>query len=260
MAVDLALEAERAGWDGFFVYDHIVIVHGRQVPSFDPWSVLAIVAKQTSLVLGPMITPVARRQPWELALQTATVDRLSQGRFILGVGLGERADYESFGDRESDRRHAERLDEGLTILRELWAGRTVTHRGSWELSDVALAPGPLAGTIPIWVGGRYGARRPLTRAARFDGMFPINREWHPRNPLAPGQVREIRRSIKCIRGSLDGFELATAGTSPPTAEAAAVVEPYAIAGATWWFEIFEPRRGTLDEMRERVAAGPPTLA
>ena len=256
--IDLAIRADAAGWDGFFVYDHIMIVEGRAHRSADPWVVLSVVAAQTGLWFGPMVTPAARRLPWELAHQALTLDTLSGGRLTMGFGLGERPDYAAFGDQASDREHGERLDEAIGIVRALWAGERVTHRGHWVLRDAALAPRPVNGTIPIWIAGRYGASRPLERAAGYDGMFPINRRWDLTDLLQPDHVREIAAQFERIRGTVSDFDLVTAGVSPDDTDAAgAVVAPYIDAGATWWLEILEPRRASLVELRGRVTAGPP---
>lgn len=258
--IDMALLAEEFGWDGFFVYDHVIPFPGRAVGTVDPWTVLAVVAERTELVLGPMITPVARRRPWELAHQVIGVDRLSGGRLVLGVGLGGSFDFEAFGDTSSEIERGDRLDEGLFLLRELWSGEPVDHSGTWRLAGARLTPSPL-GRVPIWVAGRYGSRRPLRRAARFDGFFPINTKWDPADLLTPAQLAEMLAVIRRERGDLDGFEVVAAGytdsSSPETV--AGRIAPYADVGATWWFETLEPRRGDLEELRERVRMGPPRL-
>ena len=258
--IDMAVLAEESGWDGFFVYDHLVPFPGRAVRSVDPWTVLAVVAERTELVLGPMITPVARRRPWELAHQVTGVDRLSGGRLVLGVGLGGSSDFDAFGDTSSEIERGDRLDEGLSLLRRLWSGEPVDHSGTWHLAGARLTPSPL-GRVPIWVAGRYGSRRPLRRAARFDGFFPINTRWDPADLLTPAQLTEMLAVIRRERGDLDGFEVVAAGytdsSSPETV--AGRIAPYAEVGATWWFETLEPQRGDLDELRERVRIGPPRL-
>ncbi|MBB4662007.1 LLM class flavin-dependent oxidoreductase [Conexibacter arvalis] len=259
--VDLALLAEEAGWDGFFLYDHIVVVPGRAYPSVDPWSVLAVVADRTRLVLGPLVTPLARRRPWELAHQAIALDRLAEGRLVLGAGLGEPTDFVAFGDRADPRERARRLDEALELLAALWGGEPVDHDGSWTLDGVALRPGPVRGRIPVWIAGRYPHRAPLRRAARWDGIFPINTRWELDDPLRPAQLEELLAVVRAERGGLDGFEVVTAGVTPADRRAAAAIAaPYARAGATWWLEIVEGRRGTVEELRRRVAAGPPRVA
>jgi alkanesulfonate monooxygenase SsuD/methylene tetrahydromethanopterin reductase-like flavin-dependent oxidoreductase (luciferase family) len=254
--IDLACEAERAGWDGFFVYDHIVIDRRRATPSVDPWTVLAVVAERTRLTLGPLITPVARRRPWELAHQTIALNRLSEGRLVLGVGLGEPPDHEAFGEPTTLLQRGNRLDEGLDLLQALWSGESVTHEGAWRLDTAALAPGPLADRpIPIWVAGRYGSSRPLRRAARFDGFFPINARWDLDDLLSVAQLRETVAALRAQRGDLDCFDVINAGIS--VAGGGTEARQFADAGASWWLEILEPRRGHLHELRARVAAGPP---
>jgi len=257
--IDLAQESEEAGWDGFFLYDHIVLVPGRPVRTVDPWIVLAAVAERTGLLLGPLITPVARRQPWELAHQTVALNRLSRGRLILGVGLGEPPDFAAFGEDETLLDRARRLDEGLEIVQRLWSGETVTHDGSWRLTDAVLAPKPV-GRIPIWVGARYGSPPgPTQRAARFDGFFPINRIWDLKQPLTSGQFAEMAAAVERKRGHLSGFELVTAGVTDPRSPDGEMLDAFARVGATWWLEIIEPSRGPLGELRARIAAGPPRL-
>jgi alkanesulfonate monooxygenase SsuD/methylene tetrahydromethanopterin reductase-like flavin-dependent oxidoreductase (luciferase family) len=259
--IDLAVLAEEHGWDGFFVYDHLVPFPGRAVHSVDPWTVLAVVAERTQLVLGPMITPVARRRPWELAHQVTAVDRLSGGRLVLGVGLGGAFDFEAFGDTSSEIERGDRLDEGLSLLRRFWSGETVDHSGTWHLAGARLVPRPL-GPVPIWVAGRYGSRRPLRRAARFDGFFPINTKWDPADLLTPAQLAEMLALIRTERGDLDGFEIVAAGYTDSSSRktVASRIAPYADVGATWWFETLEPQRGDLGELRKRVCMGPPRLS
>ncbi len=84
----LAAECEAAGWDGIFVWDHVLYRPPVQAVA-DPWVVLAAAATATERVLiGPMVTPVARRRPHVLARQATSLDQLSGGRLVLGVGLG----------------------------------------------------------------------------------------------------------------------------------------------------------------------------
>lgn len=260
LLIDMALHAERAGWDGFFMFDHLQIVSGRAVPIVDPWSVLSVVAAQTSLTFGPLVTPVARRQPWELALQALTLNRLSEGRLVLGVGLGEELDFASFGDDATPTERGRRLDEGLTLLEQLWSAEPVRHEGHWTVRDACIAPVPSGERIPIWVAARYGRRTPLARAARLQGVFPIDEEWDVAKPLSPARLAETARRVSALRGGLTGFEIVTAGTSPCDPERAArIAAEYQHAGATWWLEIIAPTRGSIAEMMKRVDAGPPRI-
>ena len=254
--VALAERAEAAGWDGFFVYDHIV-VGGRTA---DPWTVLAGVAARTALRLGPLVVALPRRLPWEVAHQTIALVRLSQGRVVLGVGLGEAADHEAVGDRGPVPARGERLDEALGLVTRLLDGERVTHDAHWRLDALRLDPGPYHGKIPIWVGGRHPRRGPMRRAAHFDGAFPIDGDWDVGRPLQPDQLGEMVDVVRAERGTLNGFEVVTAGVTPADPAAAArTVAAYAAVGATWWLETLEPRRGDLRELAARVDAGPPLL-
>src|SRR6478752_4693169 len=124
--VELAVVAEQAGFDGFFVWDHMLFADDGMGPAvLDPWALLSAIAVRTSrVVIGPMVTPPSRRRPWVLARQTVTLDRLSGGRTVFGVGLGSPAhgDFGRFGDVADARGRADLLDESLAILDGLWSG------------------------------------------------------------------------------------------------------------------------------------------
>src|SRR3954470_5252740 len=210
LVAELAARAEARGWDGFFVWDHVA--YREPVRSVaDPWVTLAAVAVATSRVLlGPMVTPVARRRPHQLARETVTLDHLSEGRLVLGVGLGsERTgefDPARFGEEGDARARARLLDEGLERVQAYWDGR--------------FEPRPVQRPrIPVWVAARWPHRRPLRRAARWDGLFPIDLP-------GPEALAELAGEMRALR-DLEGFELVVtnrAGTDPA---------PWIAAGATW---------------------------
>lgn len=109
---ELARLAEEAGWDGVFLEDYIVYWDGG--PTYDPWIALAAMALNTKRIrLGTSVTPLARRRPWKVARETMTLDHLSGGRFILGVGLGSRdgAGFARLGEVTDMRQRAKQLDE-----------------------------------------------------------------------------------------------------------------------------------------------------
>src|SRR5919199_2434116 len=119
---ELAAEAEAAGWDGVFYYDAIAI---GEAEMYDPWVVLAAMAMRTERVtLGLIVAAPSRQQPWKLAREAMTVDRLSNGRLVLPVGLGTTDDqgFGNVGEPTDARTRAERLDETLAILDGLWSG------------------------------------------------------------------------------------------------------------------------------------------
>ena len=250
VVAQLAAEAERAGWDGVFVWDHIAYRAPVQAVA-DPWVVLAAMAMTTERVLlGPMVTPLARRRPVKLAREIATLDRLSGGRLVLGVGLGGDGSRElsATGEQTDDRVRARMLDEALEVLQRAWTGEPVHHRGAHYVVDgltllptPAQRPGP-----PVWVALRRGNRAPLRRAARHDGAFPIEVE-------SPDQLAALAADLRELRGDDPRpFELVVGG--PPGTDPA----PYAAAGATWWTVSF-PVGTTVAEVRSVLTAGPSAL-
>jgi probable F420-dependent oxidoreductase len=262
----LAREAEDAGWDGFFVWDHVVLDREGRPPIADPWVALAAIATSTQRIrLGPMITALSRRRPWQVARQAVTLDHLSDGRLTLGVGLGHppEADFEPFGEETDDRTRAHRLDEALDVVAGLWTGDPFSFEGEhFRVSDVAFLPKPVQSPrIPIWVAGVWPGKAPFRRAARWDGAYPfkIGAAGYPES-LTPDDLRDLRACIAEQRTSGEPFDVTVGGYTPADrAPAADIVAPLAEAGATWWTEAINPWRGPLDGLRERVRAGPPKL-
>jgi alkanesulfonate monooxygenase SsuD/methylene tetrahydromethanopterin reductase-like flavin-dependent oxidoreductase (luciferase family) len=261
----LAADAEAAGWDGFFVWDHLAFVKAWKLRVADPWMLLTGVALATErLRLGPMVTPVPRRRPWKLARETVTLDRLSGGRLILGVGLGEppEDEYGSFGEPTDPVVRAAMLDEGLEVLTRLWSGETVSFEGRhYRVDEVAFQPTPVQQPrIPIWVAGAWPRRGPLRRAARFDGSCPLKVDAGGELVvLEPGDVRELRAVVDRHREDPAApFDVMLGGATPEDPAAArAMLEPLAEAGVTWWQESVDPRQTDLEAFRRRVRQGPP---
>ena len=257
VAVRLARVAEAAGWEAFFVWDHLGFVRG--VPSGDPYVILsAVAASTTHLELGLAVTPLARRRPQVVANALASLDLLSAGRAIFGAGLGgEPEEFTAFGDPGDAKKRAAMLDEGLLILDGLWLGETVTHRGQhYTVEGVSLAPRPLQRPrIPIWIGGE-GAPA-LRRAARWDGWLApsTSPDGTPSMAKSPERIAEMVAEIRRHRTTDAHFEVAVDGYSEPGDPT--LPRAYAAAGATWWLESIHRRRGSLEEMLARVGAGPP---
>ena len=161
---ELAHEAEQAGWDGFFIWDHIIFDPSFH-PMVDPCVGLAAVALSTSRIrIGTMLTPLPRRRPWKLARETVSLDRLSNGRLILGVGIGDPVqwDYGFFGEETDARVRAQHLDEGLDIVAGLWSGERFSYQGQhYQLQEMIFLPKPVQPRIPIWVGGNWPNKPPL---------------------------------------------------------------------------------------------------
>ena len=244
----LAAEAEEAGWHGVFVWDQLRWREPiRQVA--DPWITLAAIATATEeVVLGPMVTPLARRRPTKVARETATLDRLSGGRLILGVGLGGdqfAGEFSKTGEQLDERVRGEMLDEVLEILTAAWSGEPVNHRGKHYLvDDVQFLPRPVQRSrIPVWTAAFYGNLKPLRRAARYDGFFPVGLE----------NVDQFARTVATVR-DLRGDNSAPydiAVELPPGSD----VAPYAEAGATWWMTGLEPGVSVAD-VRAVIREGP----
>jgi alkanesulfonate monooxygenase SsuD/methylene tetrahydromethanopterin reductase-like flavin-dependent oxidoreductase (luciferase family) len=243
----LAAEAEAAGWDGLFVWDHL---HWRPPVRAvaDPWITLAAAAAVTErLVLGPMVTPLARRRPAKVARETATLDRLTGGRLVLGVGLGSDRfgrELSATGEECDDRRRAAMLDEHLAVLDAAWTGRPVRHRGPhYVLDDLAFHPRPTR-PVPVWAAGFPGRTAPLRRAATRDGFFPVNLTH-------PDELAAVAARLDTLRGgATTPFDLAVA--LPAGADVAA----FAAAGATWWLAEFDPEDLRLDRVRGVLNDGP----
>lgn len=255
----LAREAEDAGWDGFFLWDH---VHTEPpLPVADPWIELTAMALATERIqLGTLVTPLPRRRPWKLARETVTLDRLSNGRLILGVGLGGEwfHEYSKFGEPVDDRSHAVATDEGLEVLTGLWSGERFSFSGQrYTLHDVQFLPTPQQSPrIPIWVAGVWPGKNPFRRAARWDGVCPIAHDHTP----TPQEIHDMLAYLRPYRTSDAPFEVVVTGFTGnlPPEEAAKLLTDYADAGVTWWQEGFM-WEDTLDDLRARIAAGPPVV-
>ncbi|MFP3902045.1 MAG: LLM class flavin-dependent oxidoreductase [Acidimicrobiia bacterium] len=251
---ELAAEAEAAGFDGMFVWDH-VLYHDPVVDIGDPWVTLAAIACATERIrLGPMVTPVPRRRPQRLARETVAVDRLSGGRLVFGAGLGGDPGRElsALGEETDPVARAHLLDEGLSLLEAMWSGDRVDHPGPrFRAEGVRFRPTPLQRPrIPVWLGARYPHRRPVRRAARYDGVFPIGLD----GPEALRELVEVVRTCRPAELVDRPFDVAVqgiAGQSPAG---------WAEAGATWWLVRFEPYTVTAAEVRDAIAAGPPGRA
>ncbi|MFA9271045.1 MAG: LLM class flavin-dependent oxidoreductase, partial [Baekduiaceae bacterium] len=224
LVAQLAADAEAAGWDGFFVWDHVRYSTDRGEVS-DPWIVLSAVAVATERMrIGPLVTPLSRRRVHKLARETVTLDRLSGGRLTLGVGLGSdnHGELQLPGEIEDARERAKLLDAGLEQLAAYWDGEFV--------------PPPVQQPrIPIWVAGRYPAKPPMRRAARWDGFFPIELP-------GPDALREIAAQLPPIDLIVE-------------IEADEDITPWADAGATWVLRGFG-KSPDLDEVRAAIAGGP----
>jgi alkanesulfonate monooxygenase SsuD/methylene tetrahydromethanopterin reductase-like flavin-dependent oxidoreductase (luciferase family) len=179
-----------------------------------------------------MITPLSRRRVHKLARETVTLDQLSAGRLTLGVGIGSARnnELEPFGEVADPRERAVLLDEGLEKLTQYWAGD--------------FQPVPVQQPrIPIWVAAEWPHRRPVRRAAKWDGLFPT------RVP-SPADLAGLIAGIRADRPAGEPFDVVVAlepGEDP---------KPWAEAGATWMLTSFT-YTPALAQVREAIEAGPP---
>jgi alkanesulfonate monooxygenase SsuD/methylene tetrahydromethanopterin reductase-like flavin-dependent oxidoreductase (luciferase family) len=248
---EIAVTAEAAGWDGVFVWDHLLYSEPvREIA--DPWICMAAMAVATErIALGPMVTPLARRRPQVVARQAVSLDRLCNGRLILGFGLGddggpgETGELTGFGDEGDARRRGEMLTEGLELLGGLLSGEEVGHRGEHYTADgVRFLPSPAQPSgIPIWLAARWPHRAPVRRAARHDGLFTIQLQ----RPDDLATLREWVSQERTAGGRFDFVAHGAPGDDPA---------PWAQAGATWFLTQLGPYDLDLSEVRDVAAAGP----
>lgn len=251
LLVDLAIAAEEAGWDGFFVWDHIVVDDG--MPVADPWVLLGAIGQATSRVhIGPMVAALPRHRPWEVARRAVTLDLLTGGRMILGVGIGywPEVEFGTFDDPTDARERADMLDEALTIIQAVWSGEAFDFEGEhYTIAENRFAPRPL-GKIPIWVAGMLPNLRPLRRAARFDGVVPMRSD---EQPLDPSDVAMIAGYVKTHREGDEAYDVVIGG--PPTVD----IEAFEQAGATWILSGPDLDDEPVEETIAWLRSGPPQL-
>jgi alkanesulfonate monooxygenase SsuD/methylene tetrahydromethanopterin reductase-like flavin-dependent oxidoreductase (luciferase family) len=258
--LEQAILAEQSGWDGVFVWEA-----GYGV---DAWCLLSAVAARTSRIrLGTMLTPLPWRRPWKVASQVATLDQLSGGRAILAVGVGAIGTGLPDTAEVTDLRgRAERLDEGIDLIRTLWEGGTSYHGQHYHYAcdrdDLTRAVQPVQDRIPIWVVGVWPRPKSMRRVLRCDGIIPqfsLNGA-----DATPADARAVRAWLD-ENGVRPGLDMVAEGETPADdiAAASARVSPWADAGCTWWLETrWEMPHDSAERMadiRRRLTAGPPGI-
>jgi alkanesulfonate monooxygenase SsuD/methylene tetrahydromethanopterin reductase-like flavin-dependent oxidoreductase (luciferase family) len=261
---DLAAEAEAAGWDAAFYWDGINI---QDMPMYDPWVTMAAMALRTQHVrLGAIVSPLSRRRPWKLARETVSLDHLSGGRLIVPVGLGALDDggFGKVGEPTDRKTRAELLDESLAILTGLWSGEPFQYDGKhYHLDTMTFLPKPVQSPrIPIWVVAMWPSERSMQRALRYDGLLPNVRgaDGAPRD-VTPDDIREMAAYVAERRNQSTPFDIVMEGETPgdDPAQAAAIVRPFAEAGATWWNESRWGAMSDVELVRMRIQQGPPRI-
>jgi alkanesulfonate monooxygenase SsuD/methylene tetrahydromethanopterin reductase-like flavin-dependent oxidoreductase (luciferase family) len=258
--VELARLAESSGWDGFFIWDHLAY-RERNWPVADPYMSMAAIATQTSRVrVGVLLAALARRRPWKFAREMATLDVLSGGRLVVGVGLGSQAqeEFAAFGEDPDPPRRHELIDEGLDIVCGLWSGEPFAYEGRhYHVAESLFLPTPIQQPRPpIWIGGRWPTRRSVRRAARFDGVFPTFAGIGHTELPTPEQLKAVVEYTEAHRtGEATAFDVVVEGQSDGRDDK--LLDPYREVGLTWWIEKLGWFRGPIDVIRRRIERGPP---
>ena len=267
---ELAVLGEQRGWDGVFTWEALFGV--------DAWVTLGAAAMVTERIrLGTLLTPVSRHRPWDLASRVGTVDRLSEGRVILGAGLGALHEgWLAFEPDEGRKARARKLDEGLAIYAGLLGGQPFEFEGEYysaRPTDFVLPPPPVQRPHPpVWVVGAYLPHRDrqpsLERAARWQGLLPTvadpNAEEGKPN-YTPDSFAAVVDRVRAMRVEAgrpaDGYDVVVEGdSSREFVQLDGTPRDWEQAGATWWVESWwsvEPGADGRAEVRRRVEAGPP---
>jgi alkanesulfonate monooxygenase SsuD/methylene tetrahydromethanopterin reductase-like flavin-dependent oxidoreductase (luciferase family) len=273
LLAEIAGEAEQANWDGCFIWDHLV----RSIVALavDPWIAMSAMAMKTSHIkLGALVTPLARRRPWKLARETVSLDHLSNGRLIFGIGLGgtsgQSVEWENFGEVTDLVQRADKMEEALEILLGLWSGKPYSFKGEYfEVKESIFLPPPLQQPrIPIWAAGNWPHKAPFRRAARLDGAVP---QVHPQPRETPlSLMMEVIQFLRNLRGDLKDFDIVY-GVPPTPREdknrTEEIVAPFRDAGVTWWNEQIYPihfgadwtEEWPVSAMMRHIRKGPPIL-
>ncbi|MHB8629745.1 MAG: LLM class flavin-dependent oxidoreductase [Aggregatilineales bacterium] len=259
---EFASLAEQSGWDGIFLEDYVIHHSAPDASTYDPWIALAAMALRTERIrLGTTVTPLSRRRPWKLARETVTLDHLSNGRLILGVGLGDLNDHAvgQVGEATDTKQRAEMLGEALDVLTGLWSGQPFSYSGKYyHVHNVTMLPRPVqTPRIPIWVGGNWPHKGPFRRAARWDG-FVGGKEHGPDEDwrLSPAEIRALIAEITSRRSTAAPFDIALGGAprSHDVDRDRAYIRSAAEAGATWWMEWVAPANNA--DVRDYIEQGP----
>ncbi len=252
----LAIEAEKSGWDGFFLWDHIINTEGFP-NTVDPFIALTSVAENTEkIIIGTTVTPVTRRRPWKLARETVTLDILSEGRLILGIGLGNPSELSLMNEETNQRIMAKMADEQLEILNGLWSGEEFSYTGKhYKIDKVKFLPRPVQKPrIKLWGAGTWPKKGPFKRAAKLDGVVPLSVDYT--NPLTPDDYRKIIEYMKKhgLRYPYDIVEISFDITKSDDKKK--TILDFQDAGVNWWLELVMDWTGSYEKIKDIIMQGP----
>jgi alkanesulfonate monooxygenase SsuD/methylene tetrahydromethanopterin reductase-like flavin-dependent oxidoreductase (luciferase family) len=259
LLTSLAIEAEESGWDGFFLWDHIVYTDEGYPDMVDPFIALASVAENTEKIhLGTTVTPLSRRRPWKLARETVTLDLLSEGRLILGVGLGGSSENSLMNEETKLMRMAEMADEHIEILEGLWSGKEFSYTGRhYRMEEVRFLPRPIQRPrIKMWGAGTWPKKGPFRRAARLDGVIPLSTDY--RNPLTPDDYSNIIGYMK-RQGLPSPYDIVKICFNNSTDNRTKALQDFQDVGVNWWLELLSDWTGDYETIRNIIAKGPPNI-
>ena len=277
--IDLAKMAEEAGWDGFFICDHLLLDPEGYLGLADPSIVLGAIAAVTEkVVIGSMVTPIPRRRPWKLAKEFASLDQLSNGRLRIGVGLGGMdQEFANFGEDPNKKVLAKKTDEGIAIMEKLHTGESVSFDGEmYQMTATRLLPRPLQRPrIPVWVAAMLPFKAGQRRAARWDGIMPQVMPEHLDETQdisgldmrilmtpSPEHIQEVIAFTSELRDTNAPFDVVVSAVSYGLDQQAISnkLQAYMDVGTTWWLEWLDcGRPGTLQQTRAQILAGPPEI-
>jgi len=254
---ELAHLAEEAGWDGFFLWDHIIYTEEGYPNVVDPFIALTGVALNTEKIhLGTTVTPVTRRRPWKLARETVTLDIVSDGRLILGVGLGGSTELGLMNEETNPRALAKMAEEHLEILDGLWSGEEFSYHGEYySIEEVKFLPKPVQRPrIKIWGAGTWPKKGPFRRAAKLDGVVPLSVDY--RQPLTPEDYRNMIAYMRKhgLREPYDVVEISFDASK--SSEKKRKVQDFQDVGVNWWLELVSDWNGDYEKIKDIITQGP----
>ena len=257
LVTKLAIEAEKSGWDGFFLWDHIIFNDEGFQDVIDPFITLTSVAGHTEEIhIGTTVTPLPRRRPWKLAKETVTLDILSEGRLILGIGLGGSNEFSLMNEETNPRILAKMAEEHLEILHGLWSGEEFSYEGKYyQIDKVEFLPKPVQKPrIKMWGAGTWPKKGPFKRAAKLDGVIPLSRDY--RNPLTPNDYRSMIEYMKKhgLHHPYDTVKINFDATK--NNEKKRTIKDFEDAGVNWWLELISDWNGSYEKIKDLIIQGP----
>lgn len=257
LITELAVEAEKAGWDGFFLWDHVIYPDEGSPDLVDPIIALTSVAENTKKIkIGTIVTPLPRRRPWKLARETVTLDIISDGRFILGGGLGNRSELGLMNEETSPRKMAEMAEEQIEILCGLWSGEEFSYEGKYyKLDKAKFLPRPVQKPrIKIWGAGTWPKKGPFRRAVKLDGVVPLSVDYS--TPLTPDDFRNMMEYMK-KHGLCEPYDIVEISfDATKSSEKKRSILEFQDAGVNWWLELVSDWNGSFDKIKDIITQGP----